>query len=404
MKKIVPWLITAVLIFFFSCGNDSSRGKKKRQEVEHQYFCDICIDSLDVVKGKVQKNDILAKILQKKGVSYNVVHEIAMNRRDVFDTRKIKVGDNYAFLMSRDSVPQPKFWIYEIDRTKYAVFGLTDSLPAWRYEKEVITRISNVSVEITTSLWNALSDVGCDPTLTLELSDIYAWTVDFFGIQSGDSCKAIYEEFYIDDDTVPYKIGRVLASYLKNSGEGYYAFYYEQSGNGDYFDQNGQNMRKAFLKAPLNYRRISSKFSNGRMHPVYHVVRPHHGIDYAAPAGTPVQSIGDGTVVAKGWDKKGGGNYLKIKHNSTYTTTYMHLKGFAKGIAQGSKVKQGQTIGYVGSTGASTGPHLDFRLQKNGSYIDPLKFKSPSGDPVKKENMEQYKNDIKTMMQVLREH
>ena len=140
------------------------------------------------------------------------------------------------------------------------------------------------------------------------------------------------------------------------------------------------------------------------MHPVYHVVRPHHGVDYAAPVGTPVQSIGDGTVIAKGWDKKGGGNYVKIKHNSTYTTTYMHLSKFGKGIAQGVKVKQGQTIGYVGSTGASTGPHLDFRLQKNGTYIDPLKFKSPSAEPVKKENLEQYKKDIKGLMEILREH
>ena len=397
MKKTIPYVLIA-LIFLFSCKNNSSENGGRHHEIEHEYFCGICIDSLDVVEGKVQKNDILSKILQKKGVSYNVVHSIAMDKRDVFDTRKIKVGNNFAFLMSRDSVPEAKYWIYEIDRTNFAVFGLTDSLPAWRYEKEVISKVATVAVEIESSLWNALSEAGCDPTLTLELSDIYAWTVDFFGIQQGDSCRAVYEEFYIDGDSLPYRTGRVLASYMKNKGEGYYAFYFEQNGDGDYFDQDGQNMRKAFLKAPLNYRRISSKFSNGRMHPVYHVVRPHHGVDYAAPAGTPVQAIGDGTVIAKGWDKKGGGNYLKIKHNSTYTTTYMHLKGFAKGIAQGCKVKQGQTIGYVGSTGASTGPHLDFRLQKNGTYIDPLKFKSPSATPVKKENMEQYMNDIKMLM------
>lgn len=402
MKKILPLLIIA--LFLFSCGNKSNGGKKGHKEIEHQYYCEICVDTLDVVEGKVQKNDILSKILQKEGVSYNVVHEIAMNKRDVFDTRKIKVGSNYAFLMTRDSVPQPIYWIYEIDRTSYAVFGLTDSLPAWRYEKQVTERIAHVGVEIQSSLWNALSDAGCDPSLTLELSDIYAWTVDFFGIQSGDSCKAIYKEYIIEGDSVPYRTGDVLAAYLKNGGEGHYAFFYEQGGRGDYYDDKGQSLRKAFLKAPLNYRRISSKFSNGRMHPIYHVVRPHHGVDYAAPAGTPVQSIGDGTVIAKGWDKKGGGNYLKIKHNSTYTTTYMHLKGFAKGVAQGSKVKQGQTIGYVGSTGASTGPHLDFRLQKNGTYIDPLKFKSPSSDPVKKDNMDDYKTSIDTLMQILREH
>jgi len=402
MKKIIPLLIIA--LFLFSCGDNSHEGSKRHKEIVHQYYCEICIDSLDVVEGKVQKNDILSKILQKEGVSYNVVHDIAMNKRDVFDTRKIKVGNKYVFLMSQDSVPEAKYWIYEIDRTTYAIFGLTDSLPAWRYNKEVTERIANVSVEIQSSLWNALTDAGCDPSLTLELSDIYAWTVDFFGIQAGDSCKAIYKEYIIEGDSVPYRTGDVIAAYLKNAGEGFYAFSFEQGGRTDYYDQKGQSLRKAFLKAPLNYRRISSKFSNGRMHPAYHVVRPHHGVDYAAPAGTPVQSIGDGTVIAKGWDKKGGGNYIKIKHNSTYTTTYMHLKGFAKGVNQGGKVKQGQTIGYVGSTGASTGPHLDFRLQKNGSYIDPLKFKSPSSDPVKKENMDSYNANVDTLMKVLMEH
>lgn len=402
MKKIIPLLIIA--LFLFSCGDNSEKDNHSHKKIEHKYYCEICIDSLDIVEGKVQKNDILSKILQKEGVSYNVVHEIAMNKRDVFDTRKIKVGSNYAFLMSQDSVPEAKYWIYEIDRTSYAIFGLTDSLPAWRYNKEVTERLAHVSVEIQSSLWNALSEAGCDPSLTLELSDIYAWTIDFFGIQAGDSCKAVFKEYIIDGDSVPYRTGDIIAAYLKNSGEGYYAFSFEQDGRTDYYDQKGQSLRKAFLKAPLNYRRISSKFSNGRMHPVYHVVRPHHGVDYAAPAGTPVQAIGDGTVIAKGWDKKGGGNYLKIKHNSTYTTTYMHLKGFAKGVNQGGKVKQGQTIGYVGSTGASTGPHLDFRLQKNGSYIDPLKFKSPSSDPVKEGNMERYKNDIKVMMQILNEN
>ena len=247
-------------------------------------------------------------------------------------------------------------------------------------------------------------DAGCDPNLILELSDIYAWTIDFFGIQEGDSCKVIFEKQYIDDDTVSCGIGDILAAYFKNSGEGHYAFAYTQDGKKEYFDEEGANLRKAFLKAPLNYRRISSKFSNGRMHPIYHVVRPHHGVDYAAPSGTPVQTIGDGTVIEKGWDNKGGGNYMKIKHNSTYTTTYMHLKGFAKGISKGSKVKQGQVIGYVGSTGASTGPHLDFRLQKNGTYIDPLKFKSPSADPVKKEDIERYKRDIQVYIDTLKEH
>ena len=403
MKKITPFLI--LLLFLVSCGGGNGNGKKNaKKQAEPKYLYGICIDSLDITEGTVKKNEFLANILQREGVSYNTINHIDRNHRNVFDVRKIKVGNKYVFLKTRDSIPQAKYWIYEIDNINYAVFQLSDSLKAWRGEKELITRVEHVGVEIKSSLWKDMTDAGCDVNLILELSDIYAWTIDFFGIQPGDSCKVIFEKNFICEDTASCGIGNVLAAYFKSGGEHRYAFCYTQDGRKEYFDENGDNLRKAFLKAPLNYRRISSKFSNGRMHPVYHVVRPHHGVDYAAPVGTPVQSIGDGTVIAKGWDKKGGGNYVKIKHNSTYTTTYMHLKGFAKGISQGCKVKQGQTIGYVGSTGASTGPHLDFRLQKNGTYIDPLKFKSPSAEPVKKENLEQYKNDIEVLMKILREH
>jgi Membrane proteins related to metalloendopeptidases len=406
MKILTPFLI--ILLFLFSCGggDDNAVSKKegKKAKPEPKYLYGICIDSLDITEGNVKKNEFLANILQREGVSYNTVNYIDRNHRGVFDVRKIKVGNKYVFLKTRDSIPTAKYWIYEIDRTNYAVFQLTDSLSAWRGEKEVITEIEHVGVEIKSSLWNAMAEVGCDASLILELSDIYAWTIDFFGIQPGDSCKVIFEKRYIAGDSVPFGIGKVHAAYFKNRGEGKYAFSFVQDGKKEYFDEKGDNLRKAFLKAPLNYRRISSTFSNGRMHPVYHVVRPHHGVDYAAPIGTPVQSIGDGTVIAKGWDTKGGGNYVKIKHNSTYTTTYMHLKGFAKGVSQGAKVKQGQTIGYVGSTGASTGPHLDFRLQKNGTYIDPLKFKSPSAEPVKKEYMEAFKKNVDSLMVVLKEH
>ena len=406
MKNLTPFLI--VLLFLVSCGggNENSGSKKevRKAKPEPVYLYGICIDSLDISEGKVQKNEFLANILQKEGVSYNTVNYIDRNCRKVFDVRKIKVGNKYVFLKTRASIPTAKYWIYEIDRTSYAVFQLTDSIAAWKGEKEVITKVEHVGVEIKSSLWNAMSEAGCDYSLILELSDIYAWTIDFFGIQPGDSCKVIFEEKYIAGDTVPFGIGNVIASYFKNKGEGKYAFSFEQGGKKEYFDENGDNLRKAFLKAPLNYRRISSTFSEARLHPVHKIVRPHHGVDYAAPSGTPVQSIGDGTVIDKGWDKKGGGNYLKIKHNSTYTTTYMHLKGFAKGISQGSKVKQGQTIGYVGMTGTATGPHLDFRLQKNGTYIDPLKFKSPSAEPVKKENMEAFRHSVDTLIRVLKRH
>ena len=171
-------------------------------------------------------------------------------------------------------------------------------------------------------------------------------------------------------------------------------------GNSDkYFNQNGDNLRKAFLKAPLNFKRVSSKFSYARKHPVTGKVRPHTGVDYAAPMGTPVVALGDGQVISAGWTTTGGGNVIKIRHNSVYTTGYMHLKGFAKGIKKGAKVKQGQVIGYVGSTGTSTGPHLDFRVWQNGTPIDPLKMKSPAADPLPKK----YKPQLDSLCSLYRE-
>ena len=373
-----------LLIFISSCGNSESDKKDRKKAKEPEYLYGICIDNYDVKIDTIRKDQFLSNIMLKENVDYNTITHIEKKHRKVFDIRKIKPGQKHTFLISRDSLARPVFWIYEINKIDYAVFSLTDSLTAWIGHKKVDTKIEYIEGTIESSLWNAMAAAGGDQNITMEMSDIYAWTVDFFGIQPGDNFKVIYENRYINDECIG--MGKILACYLNNSGAPHYAYYFEQNGKGEYFDEEGANLRKAFLKAPLNYRRISSTFSNARRHPVTKVVRPHHGVDYAAPTGTPVVTIGDGTVIEKGWDKKGGGNYLKIKHNSTYTTTYMHLNGFAKGIQKGSKVKQGQLIGYVGSTGMSTGPHLDFRLNKNGKYINPLTFESPSADPVSSAN------------------
>lgn len=374
-------------LFLFSCGESSSSDNNKKEDKkakEPEYLYGICIDNYDVKIDTIRKNQFLSDIMLKQNVSYNTITHIEKKHKNVFDIRHIKPEHKHTFLISRDSIPTPVFWIYEIDKINYAVFSLTDSLTAWRGKKEVETKIEYIEGTIESSLWNAMKAAGGDQNITMELSEIYSWTVDFFGIQPGDIFKVVYENRYIKDECIG--MGKILASYLKNDGEEHYAYYFEQNGKSEYFDEDGNNLRKAFLKAPLNYKRISSHFTNARKHPVTKVVRPHHGVDYAAPTGTPVVTVGDGTVIEKGWDKKGGGNYLKIKHNSTYTTTYMHLNGFAKGIKKGDKVKQGQLIGYVGSTGMSTGPHLDFRLNKNGKYINPLTFEAPSADPVSSEN------------------
>lgn len=399
IKSLKPLILCSLLLTLslsiLSCGNSNDKDEKSKTTKDPEFLYGICVDNYDIKVDTIRKNQFLSNIMLKEDVDYNVITHIEKKHRNVFDIRRIKPGQKHTFIIDRDSLNTPVFWVYEINKIDYAVFSLTDSLNAWIGHKEVETRIEQIEGVIESSLWNAMKDAGGDQNITMELSEIYSWTVDFFGIQPGDNFKVVYENRYVNDECIG--MGKILAAYLNNYGEEHYAYYFEQNGKKEYFDENGGNLRKAFLKAPLNYKRISSTFTNARKHPVTKVVRPHHGVDYAAPTGTPVVTVADGTVIEKGWDKKGGGNYLKIKHNSTYTTTYMHLNGFAKGIQKGSKVKQGDLIGYVGSTGLSTGPHLDFRLNKNGKYINPLTFESPSSSPVSDANKAAFEEVVSTM-------
>lgn len=356
------------------------------KEPETQYG--LPVDSFSIETGKVKNNQYLSQILNARGVSMGTIDKIARKSRSIFDVRKIKSGENFAIFSSLDSVPQARYFVYENSKVEYTVFELTDSLGIYQGEKEVQTRMKTVSGEVESSLWNAMIDNGQDPILSLELSKIFAWTIDFFGIQKGDRYRVIYDEQFVD--TVSVGIGEIYAIQFDHYGEENYAILFEQDSIWDYFDEKGNSLRKTFLKAPLDYYRISSGFSHGRMHPILRIRRPHHGVDYAAPKGTPVMSIGDGTVVARAYQKGGGGNYLKVKHNSAYTTTYMHLAGFAKGISTGTRVQQGQVIAYVGSSGLSTGPHLDFRVHFNGKAIDPLKMKADPVAPVDTAHIDRY--------------
>ena len=368
---------------------------------EPTYFYGICIDSMYVEEGQIAQGQFLSTLFASKGISPRVTDHIARNHKEVFDVSKIRSGNRYYFLMTNDSLETPLFWIYEIDRRNYALFSLTDSLTAWRFQKDMEVKMSRTSGVITSSLWNAVIANGGDANLAVHLSDVYAWTIDFFGIQEGDCFDVVYDRQYIDGE--PVGMGEVVYCNFVHRGDTIRAIAFEQNGIMGFYNEKGENLRKAFLKAPLNYRRISSTFSNSRYHPVLKIYRPHHGVDYAAPAGTPVVSIGDGTVIKKAYQAGGAGYYLKIKHNATYTTSYMHLQSYAKGIAEGVRVKQGQVIGYVGSTGVSTGPHLDFRVFKNDTPIDPLKMESPPADPVKKADMEQFLKVARYWMKVMKE-
>jgi len=345
----------------------------------------INIDTLQITTGKVKKNEFLSDILLKYGVSYGDIDHIARNTKDIFDVRKIVAGNSYSVICLSDSLNNALYFAYELSPSKYVLYGFGDSITIQHGEKEIVTTVATTSGAIQSSLWNAMVDNNADPNLSNDLSETYAWTIDFFGLQKGDTYKVIYEKLFVDSTYVG--LNKVVASMFYHGGDSLYAFYFEQDGKGDYFDEKGNSLQRTFLKAPLRFTRISSRFSNSRMHPVLKIRRPHHGVDYAAPSGTPVHTVGDGTVIKKGYQKRGGGNYIKIKHNGTYSTTYMHLKGFAKGIKVGNHVRQGDLVGYVGATGLATGPHLDFRFYRNGKPVDPLKVESPPSLPIDTANM-----------------
>lgn len=401
-RLVLIGLLTAGLC---SCGHKSVRNiPVEEPTAESAPVRDIrwgiCVDSLDITDSVIGRNELLSTILTRNGVSLQTVHQVDQASQETWSVRKIQAGKPYHIVRDRDSLSTARYFVYDINKTDYVVYSLTDSIYSYTGSIPTDTVLNFVSGSIQSSLWNAMIDKGADPELAGMLSDVYSWTIDFFGIQKNDSFSVYYEEVYAD--SVRVGNGNILASNFITGGSNHYAFRYTyEDERGEYFDEKGTSLRRAFLKAPLNYSRISSRFSNARVHPITKVVRAHHGVDYAAPSGTPVYSVGDGVVITKGWDSKGGGNYLKIKHNSTYTTEYMHLRGFASGINQGTHVTQGQLIGYVGATGMATGPHLDYRVFKDGTAIDPLRMDLPAVEPIKPEDMPEFIRAVSGYMKMV---
>lgn len=352
------------------------------------YEYGIPISEYDVVVSKVGRGEFFSTLLDKHGVSQKVAYDLSQKCKGVFDLRQIRVGNEYHAYFTKDSLSRMEYLVYEKDAHSYVVFSLKDSLSVSIQEKEIETTLEYAEVTINNSLWADLQNSGVTPLLALTLSDIYAWSIDFFGLQRGDSFKALYEVLSYKGEILD--IGDVKYAVFNHSGNEYQSYHYvlDDKGN-EYWNEKGESMRKAFLKAPLNYKRISSGFTYARRHPITRKVQPHTGIDYAAPTGTPVVSIGDGVVVERAY-KGAGGNTVKIKHNSVYTSAYLHLSKYGKGISVGTRVKQGQIIGYVGSTGRSTGPHLDFRVWKNGTPINPLTMKMPPALPIPDDKKDEF--------------
>lgn len=392
IKKQIPlFLVLVCLVAGFSCTQPRQQAESEEEvnsewldSLQHVYQYGICIDSLDVTEYRMKNGDNPASIFASLGFPAIKADSISRASAGVLDPTKLRAGMHYSTFTTADSLAEIRYIAFAKSMTDYAVIDLTgDTIRAYEFCKPITLKRQYVEGTLNSSLWNVIKASGADPLLALMLSDVYAWQIDFFDIKDGDSFKVLYDVAFIDD-TTQLNISSIEGAIFTHQGKDFVAIPFTQDSVFEYFDEEGNSLRKAFLKAPLDFFRITSRFTNARFHPILKRYRAHHGVDYAAPTGTPVRSIGAGTVIAKGYEG-GGGNFLKIQHNSVYTTTYMHLSRFAKGIQKGSRVQQGEVVAYVGSTGLSTGPHLDFRVHKNNQPINPLQMEAPPSLPVKPE-------------------
>ena len=380
--------MAAVMSAAWSCGHkttdsqvDDSAECKSESVIEPLGFCP---DSLECVEGVIKNGQFFSTLMMKLGLDAQQAYDLTLASKDVFDVKTLRVGNAYKAYYDG----YLKYLVYEQNRTTSVIFECQAPYGARLYEKPVTVERKYADVTINSSLWVDMREAGVSPNLIVSLSDIYAWTVDFFGLQKGDRFRVLYDEKSCDGEVV--SVDTVRYAVFSHNGKDMPALMYNQKDGGNiYWNDKGESMRKAFLKAPLKFSRVSSGFSYARKHPVTRKVQPHTGVDYAAPKGTPVMSIGDGVVLSMKYEGAGG-NTIRIRHNSVYTTAYLHLSGYAKGLKAGQRVRQGEVIGYVGSTGRSTGPHLDFRVWKNGSPINPLKMESPPTDPIKKDHAESF--------------
>lgn len=383
-------LLLSFSVLFQSCSRKTGQGNEDKEVTEKAdtvYPYGFCTDSLDMVEGRVRSGETFTALLRGLGMDADQAYRLVLAADSSFDMTKLRAGNAWHAYYDKDTLQEGRpvrYLIYDNDKLNSTIFRCTEPYSVWAFSRPVEIETAYADVTISSSLWNDMVKAGVSPNLILNLSEIYAWTIDFFALQQGDRFRVIYDRKMCDGEVID--IDDVLYAVFEHDGKAFPAIRLDQGGGDKYWSETGESLRKAFLKAPLKFSRISSRFSYHRKHPVTGKVRAHTAVDYAAPTGTPVVSIGDGTVISAGW-AGGGGNTVKIRHNSVYTTSYMHLSKYASGIKAGARVRQGDVIGYVGSTGMSTGPHLDFRVWKNGTPVDPLKLDPPKAEPIKPENL-----------------
>tara|TARA_Y100001933_G_scaffold211890_1_gene216825 strand:+ start:9374 stop:10627 length:1254 start_codon:yes stop_codon:yes gene_type:complete len=383
-----------LLILTTNCGESeiNSSTTKNPDQIdtiikEPQMLYGFHVDSFKVVGDKVKKNQFFSDLVTSHGISYATMNRMAYEGKKLFNVRKLRAGRHYTVFEKNDSSEKAQILVYEIDKINYIVYDLRDSLKIYRDKKPVKIVTKEASGIINNSLYLSLEKQGYNPELAIALSEVYAWSIDFYRIQKGDRFKVIYEETVVDGESIGVK--RIKAAYFEHFKKPFYAIQFSQNGEPEYYDHENRGLRRQFLKAPVKFSRISSRFSMRRYHPVQKRNKPHLGTDYAAPKGTPIYATAKGVITHAKYNRYNG-NYVKIKHNSVYTTQYLHMNKIKKGIRPGVKVNQGDVIGFVGSTGLATGPHVCYRFWKNGRQVDPYKQKLPKSKPISQANLKMY--------------
>ena len=383
IKKIFK---LSILLFIVSCGNDKKvepeiiQPKKEKIIKEFGFI----LNNYEVKKDTIDRGDSFGLILEKNELYYPKIFNIVNEVKKVFDIRRVNVGRPYTILYSKDSIRKPEYFIYQPSSIDYLVVSLGDSIYAEKKQKEVKLVEYEASGVIKSSLSETMQELGLSPLITNELSEIYAWNIDFFRLEKGDNFKILYTSKFIND-SIYIGLNRVHNAYFEHRGKPFYAIEYETDsirGITEYFDENGKNLRRAFLLSPVQFSRISSRYNLRRKIAYYGRVKPHYGTDFAAPVGTDIRATASGRVEKSGYTRANG-YYIKIKHNATYSTQYLHMR--KKGLKVGTQVKQGDKIGEVGMTGYTSGPHVCYRFWKNGKQVDPLRQKLPEAKPISDE-------------------
>jgi murein DD-endopeptidase MepM/ murein hydrolase activator NlpD len=402
MQKRLVGVVFALLVTIVAAGylfKSNTKSKKKlpkeivvidtisAEPVEVLRKYGLVLDSLDIEENKIMRNQTLAHILGQYNISPLLVNQISAQSKGIYNLANIHSGKSYKVYKSKDSLSTLQCFVYEASPMDHIVVKLTNGIEVFKDEIPVDTTIRSIGGIVENNLYETINSLNATQDLAANLAQMFAWQVDFFRLFKGDNFKVIYEEISVNDQAI--KTGKILAASFEQHGKTYYAINFEEDGKAKYFNEEGLNVRGAFLKAPLKFFRITSRFSKKRFHPVQKRVKAHLGTDYAAPTGTPIIAVGAGTVVEARYSQFNG-NYVKIKHNGTYTTQYLHMNKIAKGMRKGVRVAQGQVIGYVGSTGLATGPHVCYRFWKNGKQIDPRNDNVIQTDPIKKQNKEAF--------------